>query len=322
MRASTLGLFAIVLLSLLTEAALAGDRLGVVGAIHSLPVHWTDALFSIDVDGLSKDGEAILDQPLKVEHEAAMPGYTTYLRVTSHGEMKLFRYVTAAGSAKGSDSYAVMPPLGGEEIVVLFSSAPLDEFFADNANSQDLGSDRASAEAFARRLAQMEAGGIKLTSRRFGYLVTTAVGGTEYTTRSIIRRVEEAPRQPLQGGAVAKIPSRVEFEFDSDRLTEQGKRDLDIFGEALVSRLHDRPVALEGHTDAIGTDDYNLSLSLRRSEAAREYLVKSFGIPESKLSVVGKGKAEPVAPNSSEAERAHNRRVDFVFFDAQPPGNH
>jgi outer membrane protein OmpA-like peptidoglycan-associated protein len=205
---------------------------------------------------------------------------------------------------------------------VLFSSAPLDELFRDNANSQDLGSDRASAEAFTRRLAQIEAGGIKVTSRRFGYQVTTAAGGTEYTTRSIIRRVEEAPRQRLQGGAVAKIPSRVEFEFNSDRLTEQGKRDLDIFGEALVSKLRDRTVVLEGHTDATGTDDYNLSLSERRSQAAREYLVKSFGIPDSKLTVVGKGKAEPVASNDSEAERAHNRRVDFVFFEGQPPGNH
>ena len=201
--------------------------------VHSLPATWAEALFSIDVDGLSKDGEATLDHRVNVEHEAAIPGYLTFLRVSSHGDMKLFRTPAGTGSARGTDTYLVKPPLGGEEVVALFSSAPLDQFFPNGVNSQEIGSDRASAETFARELMQIQAAGIKVASRRFTYLVTTEAGGTEYTTRSIIRRVEEAPDQRLKAGAITKIPSRVEFEFDSDRLTEQGKRDLDIFGEAL-----------------------------------------------------------------------------------------
>ena len=57
-------------------------------------------------------------------------------------------------------------------------------------------------------------------------------------------------------------------------------------------------------------------------KAAREYLVKSFGIPDSKLSAVGKGKSDPVAPNDTEEDRGHNRRVDFIFFDGQPSYKH
>jgi outer membrane protein OmpA-like peptidoglycan-associated protein len=306
---------------MVTMPALAGDRVGVTDIVGSIVGPWNDALFSIDVSGPTKDGEAVLDQELKIEHEAAVPGYVTYLRVSSHGDMLLFRYPAAAGSM-GTDSYVVKPPLGSEQIIALYSSAPLDALFPAGANSRELGSDSAAAQAFARQLQQLEAQGIKVAKRRFAYSVATVSGGTEYTTRSIVKRVEEAPGQHRAGGVVAKIPSRVEFEFDSDRLTDQGKRDLDEFGEALISKLRNHSVTLEGHTDSLGTDGYNSSLSQRRAMAVRQYLVSSFGIPESQLAAIGKGKSDPVASNDSDAGRLQNRRVDFIFIDSPENAAH
>ncbi len=69
-------------------------------------------------------------------------------------------------------------------------------------------------------------------------------------------------------------------------------------------------VSVEGHTDAIGSDQYNLKLSLRRATAVKQYLVKE-GVPDSRLSVRGFGKTQPVASNDTEDGRAQNRRVEL-----------
>jgi OmpA-OmpF porin, OOP family len=127
------------------------------------------------------------------------------------------------------------------------------------------------------------------------------------------------PLYPGAGGSSAgsaRIPGRIEFEFDSDRLTEQGKLDLDTFGEALATDLRATNVTLEGHTDAVGTDEYNQALSERRAAAARQYLADGFGIAPSRLTAVGMGKSHPVASNDDAAGRGQNRRVDFIFWAA------
>ena len=81
-------------------------------------------------------------------------------------------------------------------------------------------------------------------------------------------------------------------------------------------------MTLEGHTDSLGTDGYNSSLSQRRAMAVRQYLVSSFGIPESQLAAIGKGKSDPVASNDSDAGRLQNRRVDFIFIDSPENAAH
>jgi outer membrane protein OmpA-like peptidoglycan-associated protein len=68
---------------------------------------------------------------------------------------------------------------------------------------------------------------------------------------------------------------------------------------------------LEGHTDSIGTDQYNLVLSQKRADAVRDYLV-SQGVPAAGVSAVGLGKDGPVASNDSAAGRQQNRRVEMV----------
>jgi OOP family OmpA-OmpF porin len=73
-------------------------------------------------------------------------------------------------------------------------------------------------------------------------------------------------------------------------------------------------VSVEGHTDAIGSEQYNLKLSLRRATAVKQYLVKE-GVPDSRLSVRGFGKTQPVASNDTEDGRAQNRRVELKVTD-------
>jgi outer membrane protein OmpA-like peptidoglycan-associated protein len=306
------GAFSLGATLLLTQPTVAGDRQGVSDVLQKVGTNWSDAQFSVDLTGLT-NGEAMLDRPLQIEYEAAKGGYVTYLRVSSHGDITLSRGGAGVASPTGNESYVVKPPLGTEQMIVLFSNKPLDSLFSRAAASVDLGADRAHAESFLQQLDQLRSNGVFIATRKYHYTVSAPAGGTEYTTRGIVFQVEGARHGSKSGAAAARIPSRVEFEFDSDRLTERGKRDLDEFGEALATKLSDSAVILEGHTDAVGTDDYNLALSQRRAEAARRYLIDSFGLSQSKIIAQGKGKLDPVASNDSESERGRNRRVDFVF---------
>ncbi len=71
-------------------------------------------------------------------------------------------------------------------------------------------------------------------------------------------------------------------------------------------------VAIEGHTDSVGSDDYNLQLSERRAESVRRYLV-SQGVPERAVQAAGFGESRPVVANTSAAGRQQNRRVELVI---------
>lgn len=99
------------------------------------------------------------------------------------------------------------------------------------------------------------------------------------------------------------------FARNSDRLSPEASAALDAFVATI--RAEDRGVVwieIEGHTDASGDAAYNVQLSARRAEAVRTYLA-SKSLPLHKMSVIGYGAAQPVAPNTTRAGRAQNRRV-------------
>lgn len=313
MACVAIGLIAVLAL----EQGRAGDRNAVAEQLEGITATWPDALFSIDVHGTS-DGSAMLSQHLDIQYLAESPGYLAYVRLSSHGDVTLHRDMSKAARTSGTESYVIRPPLGSEQLLVLFANAPWDAFFTNGSDTRELGANPEDVAAFVRQVAQLNDQHVRFAARRYDLEVQATPGGTQYTTRGIIRTVTEAgnSRSDGDGGGAARIPSRIEFEFDSDRLTEHGKLDLDTFGEALVTDLRNTSVALEGHTDAVGTDEYNQTLSERRAAAAKQYLIDSFGIAASRLTAMGMGKANPIAPNDDAAGRSQNRRVDFIFSSA------
>ncbi len=105
------------------------------------------------------------------------------------------------------------------------------------------------------------------------------------------------------------------FDFDKSVLKPEGKAKL----EDLVSKLQGTDIEVivaTGHTDAIGTDAYNMKLSMRRANAVKAFLV-SKGIPESRVFTEGKGERQPVADNKSRQGRAQNRRVEVEVVGAR-----
>ncbi|GAB6909734.1 Outer membrane porin F [Desulfosarcina cetonica] len=101
----------------------------------------------------------------------------------------------------------------------------------------------------------------------------------------------------------------IHFAFDSAVLTPDSFAILDQIVDAL-NTYPNLNVLVEGHTDSIGTNAYNLKLSKRRAQAVVDYLV-SKGISPSRLSSEGFGEERPIASNKTAEGRAHNRRVQF-----------
>jgi len=78
-----------------------------------------------------------------------------------------------------------------------------------------------------------------------------------------------------------------------------------------IRSFGDPSVVIEGHTDTTGTASVNQHLSQQRAEAVELYLVANHTLPEDRITAVGKGDAEPLAPNTTDAGRALNRRIDI-----------
>lgn len=115
---------------------------------------------------------------------------------------------------------------------------------------------------------------------------------------------------PIAGQTILSLTG-VNFEFDKSTLTTEAQDTLDEAVEALLNSDEVVEVRVEGHTDSIGTEEYNQKLSQERSESVVEYLV-SKGVNGNNLIPVGMGETSPIASNDTDAGRALNRRVDFI----------
>ncbi|MEJ2066710.1 MAG: OmpA family protein [Deltaproteobacteria bacterium] len=121
--------------------------------------------------------------------------------------------------------------------------------------------------------------------------------------RKLAREVEMCKTITLSGD--------VHFAFDSSELTAAGKATLDD----LIPGLQANPnmkIELAGHTDSIGSEQYNQGLSERRAKSAYNYFV-SKGIAADRMTTVGYGELRPVASNATDEGRAKNRRVEITI---------
>jgi OOP family OmpA-OmpF porin len=99
-----------------------------------------------------------------------------------------------------------------------------------------------------------------------------------------------------------------------------------IYGDELQAvanamKAHDDiELVLEGHTDSVGSDAYNQSLSLRRVNAVKDKLAKDYGIPGNRISTVGYGESRPIADNATAEGRQRNRRVigELSYTEVMP----
>jgi OOP family OmpA-OmpF porin len=99
------------------------------------------------------------------------------------------------------------------------------------------------------------------------------------------------------------------FDFDKAIIKPDGKSKLDDLS-AKMRGINLEVVIVIGHTDSVGSDAYNQTLSVRRAEAVKAYLV-SKGTEPNRVYTEGKGEKQPVASNKSRDGRAKNRRAEI-----------
>lgn len=114
---------------------------------------------------------------------------------------------------------------------------------------------------------------------------------------------------------VLNMPSGITFDFNSSAVRPQFRQTLNQVADTL--RQYDRTyVDVYGHTDSVGSDDYNQALSERRASAVADYL-SSHGVQSARLATRGFGETQPVASNDTEEGRSENRRVEIKLVPIQ-----
>jgi len=106
------------------------------------------------------------------------------------------------------------------------------------------------------------------------------------------------------------------FKFNSAKLTDDAKQQLDQLGKGQVGSMKRYFVAIQGYTDKIGPVDYNLDLSRRRAEAVQNYLVMQHNVPVYRIQIVGLGKEKPLNDEKTKDDRQKNRRVEVMIYSA------
>lgn len=138
----------------------------------------------------------------------------------------------------------------------------------------------------------------------------TAATAQSTAERAILRaeEVDKAVRKLVYEVTISEASGN--FRFGQTDLPDAAKVQID----KLIERLKADPtkgsyIEIEGHTDNVGEKEVNQRIGLLRAEAVKRYLYEKHGIPLHKMSVISYGEDRPVAPNTTRAGRAQNRRV-------------
>lgn len=115
--------------------------------------------------------------------------------------------------------------------------------------------------------------------------------------------------EPEPAPEVVRVELDVKFDFDKSRVREESYGDIKNLAD-FMQQYPQTSTTVEGHTDSVGTDQYNQRLSERRAEAVRDVLVNQYGVEGGRVNSVGYGESRPVADNATDAGRQINRRVE------------
>ena len=326
-------LFAIVVLFFQTfifaTVSYSGNRADVIEVLETIPQTWSNANLYASLNEGSNIIE--LDQNLVFNFRADVNGYLSFFHVNSHGQAIVVfpessdqGNLLIAGVGKfypahnDSLEFKAEPPLGKENVYVVITQHPLSR----NLLSEVGDSNFVQLEN-SLTLAKRYVSAIKETARsgpvamvRLQHQIEGKPGQTQYKTRDIVKfftKKNKFKTRSLERPLPKSLPAtQVRFRFNSDILITEGKINLDTFGEALVdNKMKTMRFDISGHTDSIGSKEYNLTLSRRRAQAAANYLLNNFDIHPNRLIVKAYGESRPLKPNDSPKNRAKNRRVQF-----------
>jgi len=154
-----------------------------------------------------------------------------------------------------------------------------------------------------------------------GAIIGAAVGGTAGALigNEMDKRAAEM-RKDIEGARIERIGEGIKITFDTGLLFDFDKSDLrpeaitNIESLAkILNKYPDTDILVEGDTDNVGSEDYNVLLSERRAQSVANYLMGQ-GVPGPRISTVGLGEMNPIASNETDYGRQQNRRVEVAVF--------
>src|SRR5690606_24937259 len=166
--------------------------------------------------------------------------------------------------------------------------------------------------------------GAKYGDTAKGAIIGAAVGGTagaiigqqmDRQAKKLEEELEGAKVDRVGEGIAIRFDNSLLFDFDSAELRPEARQQLRTLAENL-QEYPNTDLVIVGHTDAVGSDEYNLGLSRRRANSAAQYL-RSQGVAADRITTVGKGESEPIADNSTDYGRQQNRRVEVAIYASE-----
>lgn len=154
-----------------------------------------------------------------------------------------------------------------------------------------------------------------------GAIIGAGVGGAAGAVIGYyMDRAAAEMQQDLEGARIERIGEGIKITFGSGLLFAVDRADLQPQAQEnlvkltrILQKYDDTNVLVEGHTDATGTEDYNMDLSLRRSSSVATFLAAQ-GVERGRLSAVGYGELQPIATNETADGRQQNRRVEVAIW--------
>jgi outer membrane protein OmpA-like peptidoglycan-associated protein len=144
----------------------------------------------------------------------------------------------------------------------------------------------------------------------------TQIGEASRTAQEALKRAQDAGK--LAEGKflyeTVLTDEKVKFGFDTSDLSPEAEAALDEFANQLKGDNRNVYVEIQGHTDSVGSENYNEELGLLRAEAVRRYLSQQHKFPLHRINIISYGEGAPVADNSSRDGRSQNRRVALVVL--------
>ena len=157
-----------------------------------------------------------------------------------------------------------------------------------------------------------------------GAIIGAAVGGAagaiigdqmDRQARELRQNIPGATVERVGEGIQVTFASGLLYDFDSDVVKAEARSNLQSLAQSL-DKYAGSDLLILGHTDSVGTDDYNKRLSVRRADAAAEYLV-SQGVERTRIGTGGLGEEEPVESNATADGRGRNRRVEVAIYASE-----
>jgi outer membrane protein OmpA-like peptidoglycan-associated protein len=153
-----------------------------------------------------------------------------------------------------------------------------------------------------------------------GAIIGAAVGGAAGAIIGDQMDRQAAQLKHIKGAKVERVGEGIQvtfatgllYDFNSDRVRPDARTNLDELARSL-KQYPKTDLLIVGHTDSVGTAEYNQRLSERRSEAAAAYL-EGQGVGRERMHARGLGEGEPVSPNSTADGRQRNRRIEVAIY--------